>query len=119
MIEAYRLFRIAGHKLPEVLFHPLNGTKILLLNTWLEAEAKQVWNPGKKTGPGYISGFHVCLDKQEVENYVLRFKEPKKLVVCKVLVKGVGPKPNARSNIQLADWMYINSIDWHFALRGQ
>lgn len=113
MIVAYRLFRKAPHKQPEVLFHALNGTKILPLNAWIDAEIKHVYNPGKSTGPGYISGFHVGLDEHEVINYLSRFKEPEKLVVCKVYVNIVRPKPNSKANIYLSERMFISSDDWY------
>jgi hypothetical protein len=112
-ITAYRLFRLKESK-PEVLFHSfdVNGkkTKQVPLNEWMQAEEKQSWNPGKKEGPGFISGWHIVLSKDECIEYLKKFKNTEDIRICKVLVKDIRPKP--RSKVTLAKWMFLPKKDW-------
>jgi len=112
-IVAYRLFRFKDLD-PEVLFHsfPLDNkkTKRVPLDTWICAEEKQTWNPGKKNGPGFISGWHVVVSEKECIKYLKKFKNSKDIKICKVLVKGLRHKP--RSQVMLAKWMLVPKDAW-------
>lgn len=118
MKVAYRLFRKGDR--PATLFHGLDGSRTLPTDVWIDAEVKLVWNPGKNNnGPGYMSGFHVGFDRDEIVEYTKRFKNPDDLVVCKIYVDKVRPKPRATSNIHLAECMLIKEEDWREALGGK
>lgn len=116
MIEVYRLFRISDQ--PTTLFHGIDGSKKLSTDVWINADIKEVRNPGKKEGPTFTSGFHVCQSKEETIEYLKRFKNPDELVVCRVYVSNLRPKPRSTSNIQLADRMLIKKEDWDSALEN-
>ncbi len=114
MIEVYRLFRKAQK--PQTLFHGVNGSRTMPTDIWIDAEIREVRNPGTKTGPTYLSGFHVGRTREEVVRYIKRFKQPDELVVCKVYVSNLRPKPRSKSNIYLADSMLILKQEWEQAL---
>ena len=116
-IVAYRLFRCKDNN-PEVLFHGFdtNGkrTRRVTLDTWLCAEERHVWNPGKKSSnDGFLSGWHIVLSKEEIKDYFKRFKNTEDIRICKVYVRNVRPKP--RSKIMLARWMFVATKDWEEA----
>ena len=103
-----------------MLFHPfdLNGkrTKQVPLDTWVRAEERQTWNPGKKTGPGFVSGWHVVMSRKEAVKYFGKFKNTDDIKICQVFVKGLRPKP--RSKITLARWMMVLKNDWEDVIVG-
>jgi len=113
VIEAFRLFR-SKDDLPEVLFHSFDRkgkkTKQVPFDIWLKAEERQAWNPGKKEGPGFLSGWHIVKSKEEAEEYITRFTNKEDLRICRVLVKGMREKP--RSKVMLAKWMRVSEKDW-------
>lgn len=114
MQEAYRLFRISKDNKPQSLFHGTNGTRTLDLDVVLEANVKQVWNPGGKRNKslGYISGWHVSTSLEGATAYLKKFKDPSSLQVCRVFVDNIQPKPRSRDGIFLARFMKIQSTDW-------
>ena len=111
--EAWRLLRVKDGR-PHTLFHGFHGSRCLQQDKLLRAVERQVWNPGKKRrgGPGFMSGWHVLLDKEECEEYLERFTNCHDIVVTRVLVSGARPKPRATSNVHLARYMKIDSLDW-------
>lgn len=84
----------------------------------LRAVERDVWNPGKRGRgtPPFTSGWHVLTDKGECESYLGRFTNKDDIVVVRVLVANRRPKPRATSNVQLARYMKIDSLDWAKAL---
>jgi len=112
-MEAYRIFERRNGQ-PCTLFHGLGGSRTLPIDTWLDAERKQVSNPGKRSrGLTFMSGFHCCRTEAEAYEYACRFKPGKRdLVICRVLVDGVREKPRARAEVLLADRMMVTAKDW-------
>jgi hypothetical protein len=104
---AYRLFRVEGES-PATLFHAWHRSRTLPLDKPLRAPDKQVWNPG----PGFRSGWHVFLTRAQAERLRKRFKRPQELVVCRVLVQEVWPKPRTNVDAYLARTMTITTADW-------
>ncbi len=112
MIPAYRLLRVKRAN-PWTLFHKFHGSRQLPYNKELRAIEEQVWNPGKKEkGPGFISGWHVILDRDECVEYLQRFTDKSDIVIVKVHVARLRPKPRATSNVHLARYMKIDVWDW-------
>ena len=122
MIKAYRIFRINKDFTPETLFHGFpypDGTRSrkVPVDFVLEAERKAVHNPGKKEGPGFDSGWHVCLSLDEADKYLSRFKDQSRLVVAQVWVNdNPRPKPRAASRVFLANEMKLTKGDWLWAI---
>lgn len=115
MKPAYRLLRVKDGK-PHTLMHGYHGSKQLPQDKVLQAVRRRVRNPGKKTGPTFTSGWHVLFDKSEANAYRSRFKDDKDLVTCRVFVALTEPKPRSPANVQLAEYMKIDSLDWAIAL---
>lgn len=120
LAEAWKLFRV-GNGQPYTLFHAHHGVCHLPLNEVLTAVERQVWNPGKRRGPGFISGWHVLFDKEECEEYLERFSEypecgHRRIVVARISVARTRAKPRATSNVRLARYMRITSEDWAKAI---
>lgn len=102
------------HGRPHTLFHGFHGSRELVQDKTLRAVERDVWNPGKRsTGvPPFLSGWHVLFDKGECEEYLKRFTAKDDIVVTRVLVAGTRPKPRATSNVHLARYMMVDSLDW-------
>jgi hypothetical protein len=112
---AYRIFEERDGQ-PCTLFHGIDGTRTLPIGRWVNAIVKPVTNPGKKDeGQLFMSGFHVCRARRDVVQYLTRFKQNRRLVVCRVETGSLRPK--AGSKILLANRMRINKSDWKRALR--
>lgn len=113
MVPAWRLLRVRDGQ-PCTLFHGWQGSRTLPMDYVLTAERKDVRNPGKKKGPTFLSGWHVLMSKEECVEYLKRFKAKDDIVVCRVDVHGLRPKP--RSKVTLAREMRIWEADWEAAL---
>ena len=89
----------------KTLFHGVNRSRVLKFNEWLEADIKPVKDGTSKTT--YMSGWHIIPDYKSCLEYLQRFKnfEKKRLVECRA--KNVWPKTHSRSNIFLAQFIYI------------
>jgi len=106
-----RYYKIFDEKdgLPRTLFHGIEGSKTLPLDSWVEAVVKDVSDGGTV----YKSGFHVLPSKEETEEYATKFKEKK--VVAEVDVDeeaGIWPKAHSPSNIMLVKKIRIRSAQW-------
>lgn len=114
-MEAYRLLRVKDGQ-PHTLFHGYNRSRKLPQDKLLPAEEKMVTNPGKKTkGAEFLSGWHILETKEECLDYLYRFTAKDDIVVCRVWVSEIRPKP--RSKVSLAKYMKIDSLDWATALQ--
>jgi hypothetical protein len=112
---AYRLLRVKDGK-PHTLFHGYKGSRELPQDKLLQAEERQVWNPGKKgKSPGFISGWHVLPTKEQCVDYLKRFTNKDDIVVCRVII--AVPRYKPRSKVFLARYMKIDSVDWAIALQ--
>lgn len=106
-----RCFKIFDQKdsLPCTLFHGINGSKTLPLDTWINAVVKDV----SDGGPIYRSGFHVLLSMEETLKYIARFKHPR--VIAEVDVDetaGTWPKAHSKDRVILAKRIRIRSCKW-------
>lgn len=111
MKEAFRLFRKGGD-LPKTLVHGWHGSRTLPLGKLLKAESFVGHNPGGR-GPGYVTGWHVGKTYEDVDQYRKKwFKRPNDLVVCRVLVDRLIPKPRGRKGIYLTKFMKVLTKDW-------
>lgn len=111
----YRLLRCKDGQ-PHTLFHGLNGSRRLPLDSILVADEKLVTNPGKAlVSHQFLSGFHVIEGREDCEKYMERFKDHSDLVMCAVDVGNTRPKPRATSPVLLAKRIRINTKDWEEA----
>jgi hypothetical protein len=113
MQEAYRLLRVKDGQ-PYTLFHGFHGSRRLEQDKLLRAVERDVWNPGKKSRgtPPFTSGWHVIFDRGECQDYLERFTDKEDIRIAKVWVACTRPKPRATSNVHLARYMTIKSLDW-------
>lgn len=94
---------------PRTLFHGINGSKTLPLDTWIDAVVKDV----SDGGPIYKSGFHVLPSLEETRHYATRFKHKKVLVEVDVDESaGSWPKSHSKSNVLLARRIRIRTSQW-------
>lgn len=117
--ESWRLLRVKNG-VPYTLFHGYHGSRALPQDKLLRAVERDVWNPGKRSRgtPPFLSGWHVIADKGECEEYLGRFTNCNDIVITRVQVACTRPKPRATSNVQLARYMMIDSLDWAKALES-
>lgn len=110
-----RAFRIIENKngQPATLFHGVNGSRILSMDTWLVADKKPVTNPGG--GRGFISGFHCTEGLDYLLEYMKRFTADREIVACEISVRNVRTKPT-NSKILLADEMLLSRENWEAAI---
>ena len=107
MNKYYKIVDIVDGKV-KTLFHGLNGSKVLPLGTWLQAEMK----PVSDGGTIYTSGWHIIPSLEECIQYLEKFqnKDPKGVVLCRA--KNVWPKEHSPSNIYLSEHLYVEKIVW-------
>ncbi len=117
MREAWRLLRVKNNR-PHTIMHGYHGSKELTQDRVLRAVQRDVRNPGKQTGPTFVSGWHVLFDKAEVEAYRNRSKDHSTLITCRVMVACTEPKPRSPAKVQLARYLKIDSLDWAKALES-
>ncbi len=115
--EAWRLLRCKNGR-PHTIMHGYHGSRELTQDRVLRAVQRDVRNPGKQTGPTFVSGWHVLFDKAAVEAYRNRFKDDGDLITCRVLVASCDPKPRSPAKVQLATYMKIDSLDWAKAVEA-
>ena len=91
----------------KILFHGINGSKILKRGEWLQAVVKPVTDGDPKRSTEYLSGWHLFDNKEEAEFYLKRFKnkEPKTIIECEA--KNLWKKEHSRANVWLAEWIKI------------
>jgi hypothetical protein len=92
----------------KTLFHGIDGSRVLSLNTWLNAEMKFVKDGTSKTE--YLSGWHILESPQECRDYLEFFKHKhnKRIVKCKA--KNVWPKSHSRHPVFLAEKIFIEGM---------
>ena len=110
---AFRLLRVGPNGEPKTLFHGFHGSRTLPQDKVLRAVMKRVTNPGSNpTGLDYVSGWHVLKSWGECEAYLQRFTARDDIVIARVWAACMRPKPRALSDIQLASYMKIKSVEW-------
>lgn len=112
-----RVFRILENKngKPHTLFHGLDGSRTLPLDTELEACTNLVRNAKGQTP--FKGGFHTLESENGTREYLTRFtaERPGTLVVCAVDVRDTWAKPT-NDQIILSRFMTISSADWKEAI---
>lgn len=106
---------------PATLFHGINGSRILPLDIWVDANVKPVTDGSAVTV--YDSGFHVLKQLKKVKE-VLRsgFKYLDYRVICRVEIdenSGVWPKSHSKNPVILAKRMKIHKSDWDNRIYGK
>lgn len=92
----------------KTLFHGNNGSRILVEDTWLEADVRVVHDGTK--GTPYLSGWHIIPTKDEALEYIGKFKKRRDdLKIIRVWAKDVWGKKHSPSAIYLARWIYIGA----------
>lgn len=106
-MTTYKLVDVKDGK-PHTLFYGVNGTRQIPMDKWLIAKQKPVIDGSG--GTTYISGFHVLKSLKETVKYLDNFTdtENKAIAVCEV--EKLRPKKHSRSNVYLADKIYITKI---------
>jgi len=107
METCYKIVDIIDGKI-KTLFHGLNGSKVLPLGLWLEAEKKWVRDGTSKTW--YWSGWHVTKSLQDCIDYLAKFEnvEHKAVVACRA--RSIIPKAHSPSPIFLARRIAIDRV---------
>ncbi len=108
---AFRLLRVGPNGEPRTLFHGFHGSRTLPQDKMLRAVEKTVQNTGSGTNT-YLSGWHVLKTWGECEEYLKRFTADDDIVIARVWAACMRRKPRARSDIQLASYMKIKSVEW-------
>ena len=108
-MKAYKIFDLSEDG-PKTLFHGVNGSRLLPINEWVEAEIKPVTD-GSRQEP-YLSGFHAYPSLDAVRKWIAGAKNTDNRVVVSVQVDGLREKPNAVRPTILADRMKITSQAW-------
>ena len=114
-MQAYRLLRRRGDQ-PTTVAHGLNGSRILPLDQWLEAEVKWTHNPGAKDQPHYWCGFHVFRDQWTALKYRYRFNVGNRPLIVTCEIEDTWAKPT-NPDVILARWLQVTSQGWADAIR--
>lgn len=105
------------HGQPLTLYHGINGSRSVATDTWIQATERPVYNPGKKGGTQFVSGFHYFNTRDEAVRYKDRFAPNNRrlLLLAQVEVDGCRQKPN--SPAMLAAYMRLDRQWWEKAER--
>ena len=110
IITAYRIVECKDSH-PYTLFHAIPNTskkrsRKIPIEEWLRAENKMVKDGTSKSE--YLSGFNVLLNLKHMKEYTKRFTAPRTLKIIKIFVRPpLRPKEHSKSDVWLADWMFI------------
>ncbi|MFW6030135.1 MAG: hypothetical protein ACOCRO_07775 [Halanaerobiales bacterium] len=103
IFRAYKLFVFDGDT-PKNLYWALEGSRTIKYNQWLEGEWR--WARDGGDSPRYVTGIHVMLDKDYVDDYLKNFRTEKDRRLLEVYVQNIRPKPT-NNKVFLADRIYI------------
>ena len=93
---------------PATLFHGVEGSRTLPLSRWLQASIKEVSDGGTR----YMSGFHILKSFDTALDYLKYFKNIEDKVIVEVRVSIIRPKFHARSQVFLAERLFIPKSAW-------
>jgi len=106
----YRICERKNEKL-HTLFHGVDGSRQLEMNTWITAKIKPVSDGSRKTSKEYISGFHSIIDLNECIKFLGRFRKPRDLVIVKVEIgEKTWEKEHSPANIILSEKIKLLEI---------
>ena len=103
----YKIVDIDSEGNFKMLFHGINGSKILPIEEWIEAESKTVTDG--TNGTKYDSGWHIMATYDEAEEYLSKFTDKTKnrgIVIIDVRGR-VWPKKHSNSNVFLCEWIKV------------
>jgi len=112
MKKVFRIFEVKDGNIKS-LFHGTDGSRTLPLDTWIQANIKEV-----RDGRGnftYQSGFHVLLSEEEAINFfekMFRIKENRQVLPCYIRGELRPKHKNPRKCVKqswLADEILIKS----------
>ena len=98
-------YRICERKKDKLytLFHGINGSREMLLNQWMSATIKDVYDGSRKTSKMYRSGFHVLSTLEETRVFGKKFRKPRDLVIVKCEIgSNFWQKSHSLANVLLA-----------------
>lgn len=101
----YKIVQEHGNDI-KLLFHGINGTKVLPINKWVKA--KRVENAMDGVGTSYTSGIHIIDGLEEARKYLSRFRRNDRIIV-ECIAKGLRKKEKSRSAVYLADEILITN----------
>lgn len=106
--DYYKIVEVDNKGNIKTLFHGIDGSRVLPLNTWLDAEIKFVKDGTSKTE--YLSGFHILKSPETCRDYLEFFKHKhnKRIVRCKA--KTIWPKSHSRHPVFLAERIFIEEM---------
>jgi hypothetical protein len=97
--------------MPCTLFHGVNGSRTIPLNTWVDADMKEVSDGSSATT--YMSGWHLLPTREDCVEYLRKFKNLRDKVIVHVGFSGkVWPKSHSRSEVFLAERLFISRGSW-------
>ena len=103
--KVYKIVQKEGDNI-KFLFHGINGTKIIPLDTVIIADRK--FNVKDGVGNSYTSGIHVIDGIEEAKKYLSRFRRIDRIIVeCFAITAGLRKKEKSRSAVYLADQIFI------------
>lgn len=108
-----KVYRICERKNNELLtlFHGINGSRKMPLNTWLYAIVKEVTDGTRKTSTTYTSGFHVLPTLEETRKFSKKFTAKRDLVIVECEIgDNYWEKTHSPSNVLLAEKIKLNKI---------
>lgn len=117
----YRMFD-EKDDLPHTLFHGVNGSRKLPLDTWVEAAVKTVCDGSKHKSTAYQSGFHVFEHFNDVVSFLSRFRKLDGRVICAVEIDanaGIWDKEHSPSKVKLARRMRIPAGFWEMRISAE
>lgn len=115
MNEYYKIMDYEKGNL-RTLFHGLDGSKTVPMYKWLHAKVAEVSDG--TNGTKYISGWHIFDSYDECKEYLKYFTNIKNKVIARCKAKKLWDKEHSRSNVQLAEWIYITGISGGKKIHG-
>jgi len=109
-MTGYKVFDIKNDQ-PLFIFHGINRSRVVPLNTWLKADKKMVTDGSCNTQ--YLSGFHIFPSYQAITDWCKTVKHVDERVVVQVHAKKTRPKRHSKHTVVLADHLIVYSEDWN------
>jgi len=88
----------------KTLFHGIDGSRKLPIDTIIEAEKKMRVDGGGQEP--YLTGIHCFKDRKTAEDYLTNFRKPANRQVIKCWASGLRQK-KTNKDVYLADTIYI------------
>jgi hypothetical protein len=88
------------------LFHGNNGTRVIPLGQWVQADVKKVHDG--TNGTPYTSGWHIIATVGEARRYLRKFSADRTLTIVPCRARGVSPKHHSRYDVHLAKALFIH-----------